>query len=210
MPTDGCVEGTILAFLAGDLDEVAAAQFDAHLLVCDVCWSAVDQDRRGQLAGTSLREPAPAELRARLLCAIHTQRHPRRPSRLLAAAALTVVMALGAFTLVGKHRPPSDPASIGAVVHWARSPSALPVSSHQLLVWRTSTPSGSVVIAVSPGALPAPAGARSTQIGRNAVWVARRGPVRLLCVMAPLHGLLAGVVPETDLAAVARDYGLLG
>jgi len=54
-------EGQALApsFLAGDLDEVSAAAFEAHLLICDECWAALEEDRVGRAAAEQLRELAP-------------------------------------------------------------------------------------------------------------------------------------------------------
>ena len=50
------------AFLAGALDPAAARRWDEHLLECEQCWRAVQEDRDGRRAAELLRQPAPPVL----------------------------------------------------------------------------------------------------------------------------------------------------
>jgi DNA-directed RNA polymerase specialized sigma24 family protein len=58
------------AFLAGDLDLAAARQQDEHLLECEQCWRAVQEDREGRRAAELLRQPAPPGLTDRVAFAV--------------------------------------------------------------------------------------------------------------------------------------------
>ena len=58
------------AFLAGALDPAAARRWDEHLLECEQCWRAVQQDRDGRRAAELLRQPAPPVLADRVAFAV--------------------------------------------------------------------------------------------------------------------------------------------
>ena len=58
------------AFLAGALDPAAVRQWDEHLLECDQCWRAVQEDRGGRRAAELLRQPAPPLLADRVAFAV--------------------------------------------------------------------------------------------------------------------------------------------
>jgi anti-sigma factor RsiW len=214
MTFEPCDEQRLVAFLAGDLDPVAASSVDAHLLACDGCWAAVGEDQRGQAAAETLREPAPGELHASILSALRSAdpQGPRprrfRAVALVSAAAAIVAAGLAATMLLRSQRP-VDPGAVAAVVRLAGDTRAAAPAAGPLRVWRTTSPSGSVVVAESSATFPMPPGARTARLGTADVWLARRGDVRLLCVMSPRHALLAGAVPTGELASVARAYGLL-
>src|SRR6266851_3988535 len=58
------------AFLAGDLDPVAARRWDEHLLSCEQCWRAVREDRDGRRVAELLRQPTPPGLADRVRFAV--------------------------------------------------------------------------------------------------------------------------------------------
>jgi hypothetical protein len=214
MSRDRCDERRLVSSLAGDLDTAEAADFDAHLLACEACWAAVVGDRRGAGVAQSLREEAPAALRERLAGSFGAAPPgPRRRHRARVAVALAAalgVVAAVAGVVVGGGARAADPAPVAAVVRLAGSPTAWAGGAAAMHVWRATSPAGGVVVAESAAPFPMPAGARTLQVGGSQAWVARRGRVHLLCVMAPKHALLAGPVPDAELAAVARAYGLVG
>jgi hypothetical protein len=130
----------VIAFLNGDLSPDEERLFDQHLLTCEQCWRAVKADQAARLALEKLRQPAPAGLQERVSLAIALASQDeaksvadhRRPliarwrrwatapalhPRLVAAACLVAVMAVGATAWVVAARPaPSDPAQVAAVV----------------------------------------------------------------------------------------------
>ena len=57
-------------FLAGALDPAAAWRWDEHLLECEQCWRAVQEDRDGRRAAEFLRQPAPPGLADRVALAV--------------------------------------------------------------------------------------------------------------------------------------------
>jgi hypothetical protein len=58
------------AFLAGALGPAAARRWDEHLLECERCWRAVQEDRGGRRAAELLRQPAPPGLADRVAFAV--------------------------------------------------------------------------------------------------------------------------------------------
>ena len=58
------------AFLAGDLDPATVRQWDEHLLECEQCWRAVQEDRDGRRAAELLHQPAPPGLADRVTFAV--------------------------------------------------------------------------------------------------------------------------------------------
>jgi len=94
----------LAAFLAGDLDQAAAREWDDHLLECDQCWQAVREDRAGRQAAGLLYRPAPAGLADRVGFAVELAAGASSPRRspgvrlrrswLAAAGALAVGLAL--------------------------------------------------------------------------------------------------------------------
>ena len=213
MTFEPCDEQRLVGFLAGDLDPVVASAFDAHLLVCDGCWTAVGEDQRGQAAAETLREPAPGGLHASILSALRSADpqgpRPRGFRAVAVVSAAAAIAAAGLATTVAlRPQRPVDRGAVAAVVRLADTGAAAPAAG-PLRVWRATSPSGSVVVAESSATFPMPSGARTARLGTTDVWLARRGDVRLLCVMSPRHALLAGAVPTGELASVARAYGLL-
>jgi anti-sigma factor RsiW len=81
-------ESALIAFLAGDLDPDAAAQFEAHLIDCEPCWRALREDRLGSAAAEALRSPAPPGLTDRVRFAVEVAAisQPRRGKARLAGA----------------------------------------------------------------------------------------------------------------------------
>ena len=133
-----CPEERLIAFLAGERPPDEERRFDEHLLSCEPCWRAVKADQAARLALEKLRQPAPAGLQERVALAIALasqdeaksaagQRRaaprwrpwaaarPRHP-RLVVAACLVVIMAVGATGWLAARAAPSDPAEVAAVV----------------------------------------------------------------------------------------------
>lgn len=65
-----CDEGRTAAFLNGELSDAEEQAFDEHLLSCESCWWAVQEDRAGRLAVEQLRAPAPLGLADRVTASI--------------------------------------------------------------------------------------------------------------------------------------------
>ena len=63
-------EERIGALVAGELSVEEADALDEHLLSCEECWRAVQEDRAGRLAADLLREAAPPGLADRVVAAI--------------------------------------------------------------------------------------------------------------------------------------------
>ena len=69
------------AFLAGELDRAEARRWDEHLLECEQCWRAVQQDRDGRRAAELLRQPAPPGLADRVAFAVEVAAAGRAAAR---------------------------------------------------------------------------------------------------------------------------------
>jgi anti-sigma factor RsiW len=70
MCADPRLAASLPAFLAGDLDAADAREIDQHLLACEDCWHAAQQDRMGRDLAGRLRLPVPAQLADRLRLAL--------------------------------------------------------------------------------------------------------------------------------------------
>lgn len=155
----GCDERSRIAFLAGCLPLPDARRFDAHLLSCESCWEAVQQDRRGREALESLWEAPPPTLSDRVRLAVETEvvdvpvalpgRRPRPGPRWHLAAAvvtmlvLVLVLVAGGVARLAGDPPARDPAVVAAVVRFARH--AVPSPPHSSGVSdsnRASIPAG--------------------------------------------------------------------
>ena len=148
-------DGRLVAFLNGQLSDADEQAFDQHLLDCEACWRAVQEDRTGRLALERLRLPAPAGLADRVTASValagkspaaptggagrgrHFRRSghhggPRRPKRLVAAVAAVAVLVLATLGAVLGwtlgDRPAGDPAQITGVVAMM-SPAAMTSSA---------------------------------------------------------------------------------
>jgi Putative zinc-finger len=140
-----CDETRIAAFLNGELSDADEQSFDEHLVDCESCWSAVQEDRAGRLAVERLQIPAPLGLADRVAASINlagkrpdgegptpVRPVPRSPDptglrpRWLVPAAALVVVAVVAGTIawaVNQHQA-SDPPQIAEVVAMASSSGA--------------------------------------------------------------------------------------
>ncbi|HEX4081662.1 MAG TPA: zf-HC2 domain-containing protein, partial [Acidimicrobiales bacterium] len=132
----------LVAFLNGQLADAEEQAFDEHLLDCEACWQAVQEDRAGRLALDRLRVSAPAGLADRVAASVALAgkspaagvggtggarrfrdpdgRERRRRSKRL--VAVVTVAALGLATVGGivgwtlGDRPAGDPPQIAGVV----------------------------------------------------------------------------------------------
>ena len=151
----GCDERILAAFLDGSLPTAEAKHFDAHLLNCEACWAAVQQDRRGRKALESLREAPPPGLVDRVRMAVEAELAdgptalpaPRlrlgRGWRMASAAAVAfLLVAVGGVAGGTRRHRVQDPAVVAAVVRLARQ--TIPSPAHP---WGTG--------ASSDGSLPA-------------------------------------------------------
>lgn len=215
-----CDEARLIAFLNGSLDPQAAQDSDAHLLVCEVCWEAVRQDREGRRALERLREPVPPELADWLRLALEAEtaeRHgeapvgegrSRRPLRaLVAGVLLSAAVASGAALYAS--RSSKDPAVVAAVLRLADDTGergvgseALQVAGYGLHLARQRVAGHELVMATSPRPFPMMVGARMLGTGPQASWVARRGELAIACVAWPVPMLIAGRLPVERLAAL--------
>src|SRR5215469_8872989 len=66
----------LAVFLAGDLDSTGARRWDEHLLECEACWRAVQEDRAGRRAAQVLRQPPPPGLADRVAFAVEVAATP--------------------------------------------------------------------------------------------------------------------------------------
>ncbi|MDQ0381440.1 anti-sigma factor family protein [Amycolatopsis thermophila] len=127
-------EQSLAAFLAGELDDQAAAEFDAHLLTCADCWQAVREDRAGRRATAQLRDTAPHDLADRVRMTVELAartRPPQRRVRSLTAGALAVAAAVVALVALALPERGADPPAITTVVEAAQripAPTGRPVS----------------------------------------------------------------------------------
>jgi anti-sigma factor RsiW len=135
----------LVAFLNGQLPDAEEQVFDEHLLDCEVCWQAVQEDRAGRLVLERLRVSAPAGLadrvaasvalagkspaagvrgtgRGRRLRRLRDTGEPERPpwsKRLVAGLAAAVLVLVAVGGIVGwtlGDRPAGDPPQIAGVV----------------------------------------------------------------------------------------------
>lgn len=127
----GCDEGILIAFLESRLPSDVGARFDAHLLRCEACWVAVQEDRLGREALEGLRERPPPGLLDRLRLAVEAEvaggpaalpsPRPRRDRRWQPAVAAVAAVVLVATGLTGwaRRQTVRDPAVVAAVVRLA-------------------------------------------------------------------------------------------
>jgi hypothetical protein len=222
----------LAAFLAGELDPVAARRWDEHLLACEQCWRAVREDRAGRQAARRLRQPAPPGLADRVTLAVEiaaadrtaTRRHApaRLEAGILAAAVAVTLLVL----LIPAGRPPGGmPAAVAAVARYARTVPAPAGNQHlppdgravpvavgravtvtaggQQIVMRTWRLGGAeAVVAVSGQPFPMPARAQGAS-GRGMAWTARLGTLSLYCLNGRTSELVAAPVPVPELATLA-------
>jgi len=223
-------ERRLVAFLAGDLDQDAAREWDEHLLECERCWSAVRADRLGRAAAARLRESAPAGLADRIRLAVELaapQRCGRRGRTVLAAATLVAAVALAALVLLLPSPRVGEPPTIAAVLQSAqRLPAAgsAPVggaaTSGPVLVGEPTTLAAGdthvvlsyyrvgdrqVLLARSDRDFPTPDGARPVP-GDAMTWAATRGRLTLYCPDPRV--IVVAAVPATELPSLASRLPL--
>jgi hypothetical protein len=220
----------LVDFLDGSLDPAARDAFDAHLLSCNDCWSAVQQDRRGRQAAESLREVAPPALRDRIRITMEIATHDQhraewrsrtRRGALMLAGLLPVLLVLVGGVIRLERQVPADPPAVAAVLHLARTlpPSLSPAGQNEqrrtfvvggqpLSVHHLHLDGRDVVVAVSTRHFPMPMRAQPLTAGEDAPWLATRGPLGLACFTRPVPMLLAGRMPAERLARLATRFPL--
>src|SRR5438874_2267443 len=113
-----CDERRIIRYLAGDLDGDAKMRFEQHVIVCDECWAAITEDRRGREYAERLRSVAPSSVRDRVRASIELspgekRRSRRRPLK-LGAGVLAASLAVATSMLLSTHHA-NDPAIVTEV-----------------------------------------------------------------------------------------------
>lgn len=203
----------LVPYLAGDLAREQAEAFEAHLVDCDDCWQAVSQDRRGRALAESLRALAPASLRDRVRMAVeadagqglHPRGRRRRVGTGLAVAVFAVVAVAWAATVSGH---PPEPASVAAVINAARQPvppASVVAAGETVSLERARLDGRDVTVGRAAVAFPMPAGGSQSGEGLDAVWVAKRGELTVVCLSRPDNLLLAADLPAERLIAWGRQ-----
>ena len=142
-------EHRLVALVAGELTVEQARALDQHLLSCETCWQAVQEDRAGRLAVDQLRDAPPPGLSDRITAAIElaaaqaqeagTTRRGNPPARryaplsrqgfvgrfarraLIVAGVLVLALAGSLAGVFARSTPPKDPAPVAAVLAMATS-----------------------------------------------------------------------------------------
>jgi anti-sigma factor RsiW len=220
----GTHEQTLTAFLAGELDERAAAEFDAHMLTCADCWQALREDRAGRAAAARLRDAAPADLADRVRMTVELADRPRperRRGRWLAAGALAVAAAVIALVVIALPERGADPPAIATVVAAAQripeptdqpdSPGAGPVAHGQRWTVRAGVAQlqlqyyrldgVELLVAHSDQPVGTPQDARSASPG-DMPWTVDRDGITVYCPHDDT--LVAAAVPADRLADLAQ------
>ena len=221
----GTHEQVLAAFLAGELDARAAAEFDAHLLDCADCWRAVREDRAGRAAAAQLREAAPYDLADRVRMTVELAARPRparRRVRWLMAGALAVAAAVVALVAITLPEHPADAPAITAVVEAAQRipaptgqpgpPGLGPVAHGQGWTVRAGTAQlrlqyyrldgVEVLLAHSDQPIGTPHDARHTSSG-DMPWTVDRDGTTVYCPHDDI--LVAAAIPADRLAALAQQ-----
>lgn len=223
-------------FLAGELDAASSRRVDEHLLSCESCWGAVQQDRAGRALASGLRESADADLADRIRLTIELALPPARvrpvgadsrlPHRTATTAFAVLALVLGvltALTLVSQHttRRPGDSTALRQIVALTqRLPTSTAMTSHAVEIdtahpLRRDEPDITVRTYAYHGApaLVATAAHPFTMppdarmpTGRTMPWSVTRGNVTLYCPRADV--LLAGRASSRQLAALAAALHL--
>lgn len=225
-----CSESSLVEFLAGELPAEDVERVDAHLLTCEACWRAVQEDRAGRDALEFLRTPAPPGLADRLRLALEVEsdvgeaksrRGVRVRNRLVALALAVVVLAAGAGGALASLLGSSDPAPVATLATMAGEPSSAPSTPGQgewmrlgsqrvfLRAYRVDGVATYVATSTQPFSMPA---ASHVVVGSSArAWMATRGLVGLYCINAPAGRrslLIAAPMPAVELPGVLAHLKL--
>ncbi|MDA8297713.1 MAG: zf-HC2 domain-containing protein [Actinomycetota bacterium] len=226
-----CSELRRAAFLSGELAPAEREAFDVHLLECEACWQAVQDDRAGRAALAHLLTPPTPGLAERVALAVEvaartgppapqaaTRPAPQGSRRRLAiaAAALAIVALVGSLlvTVVGRTRA-ADPPAVAAVVALASQrsaamPARLSVDGRAVEVHRYRVHGALTLIAVSARPFAMPAASHVVSGSNHRVWMADRGSLGLYCVNAPAgrHSMLAvAAMPAVALPSALAALG---
>lgn len=217
-------EQMLIAFLAGDLDADASRRWDEHLLGCERCWRAIQEDRAGKAAAARLRESAPPELAERVRFAVELSDRPsrrHRPLRWIVAGGGLLAAAMMIAVVFSTPAQPADPPAIAAVVHVAQDmparaglhslPPGVPVQTKppvemvaagtHVRLWHYRIGDVPAVVAVSDQPFPMPAEAATPTTG-GMPWTVTRGRVTLYCLHSNV--VIAAPVPASELPALAH------
>jgi anti-sigma factor RsiW len=223
-------------FLAGELDAASNRRIDEHLLSCENCWAAVQQDRAGRALASGLREPADADLADRIRLTIELappsarvrpvgagSRRPHRAATTAFAVLALVLGALTALTVVSQHTPrhTGDSTALRQIVALTqRLPTSTAMTSdaveidtaHPLhrdepdITVRTYAYRGEAAL-VATAAHPFTMPPDALMpTGRTMPWTVTRGTVTLYCPHADV--LLASRTSSRQLAALAAALHL--
>ncbi len=225
----GCPEERLVAFLAGALDEREEHAFDEHLLGCESCWRAIQEDRFGAAAIERLRDVAPAGLADRIAFAIDlasatsSPNRRRRRSRVRIAAfagAAVAAVGVGAGLVVsGGASAPGDPPQVAAVMAMAAGKlppvgawEAVRAGGQALEVRTFMVHHVATVVATSMRPFPMPATSHVLPGSSHGAWIASSGPWSAYSVnKAPgaLSVLVVAAMPAAQLPQVAARLHLI-
>lgn len=225
-----CDDGRRAAFVAGQLSAADEHAFDQHLLTCEACWDAVQEDRRGRRALESLRVPAPPGLADRVTLAVSLAAEPspqpagrrfrvrlsRRAKGMVTAAAVAVAaLAAGlGWTLAGGTA--ADPPQIARVAAMMsptvgrdaglRSGEQFDFGGQHLTVRSYRVEGDVVLVATSDQPFPMPAHGHLLPGSSPQAWMATRDTLAFYGVNHPAGRasmFLVAAMPMAELPQVA-------
>jgi Putative zinc-finger len=240
-----CPEQRVLNFLAGELSPDEEHLFDEHLLGCESCWRTVQADRAARLALEQLREPAPVGLQGRVALSVALAageaeaagvvvERKSAPSfvrramaahrfRLVAAASLLVVVAVGSFSWLAASRAPApEPAQLAAVVAMM-TPDAVPttalragehlvIAGQHLVVRGYELEGTEEVVATSARPFPVPPTSHLLAGSSSRAWMATKGRLSMYGVNKRSGGesmFLVADMPMAEMPQLAARLKLI-
>jgi anti-sigma factor RsiW len=224
-----CPDWRVAAFVSGELPTDEERAFDQHLLECEGCWRAVQEDRFGRAGAAALRTTAPAGLsdRVRLAISIAEDPSPRERSHrgrhwwTAFAGACAVILAVVLPLSLGSG-PAADPPQIAAVMAMVQpgTPSSslqtgehLTIAGQPMRVRAFVIDGGLVVAATSSTPFAMPASSHLLSGSTSSAWMASSGSISLYGVNRLGSGrpsmFLVASMPIAKLPGIAVQLNLI-